>query len=134
MVLSVPTVGEIQKDGTKIVNVYDSKNAVTRNIKVSAQEADEFVTSRTTALEKAHKKDRNITLISAALGTLGGLCVGLLNKGKANYIKGISTLGGFVIGLLPGAILEMSPSVKRVNRNLSDEFIAKNIDKEVAKN
>lgn len=129
MVLSVPTVSEIQKDGTKIVNVYDSKNAVTRNIKVSAQEADEFIATRRTEVLKANRKDKIFQLGSVLVGTIGGLCVGLLNKGKPNYTKGSSTFIGFAGGVILAMLKGMAPSAVKADKKVTNEFVSKHSNK-----
>lgn len=128
MILNAPTVSEIQKDGTKIVNVYDNKSGVARTVRVNAQEADEFIATRKSVLENANKKDKIFQLGSVLVGTLGGLCVGLLNKGKPNYTKGASTFIGFAGGVMLAMLKGMSPSVVKADRKVTNEFVLKHIE------
>jgi len=142
MYLKLPTVSELQPDGTKIVNVYDSKNAITRNIKVSAQEADEFISTRKEVCENAIRKDKIKMISYSTLGTLGGLGLGLVglackkkintNVNSKNIVKKLakidftlSTLIGVITGCLFALPIEAHPSFLKQDRKLTEAFIEK---------
>ena len=130
MTLVVPTVSEVHSDGTKTVNVYDGKSGVARNIRVSAQEADEYIKTREEAVIKAGKKDRLFMLGSVLVGTLAGLGVSFLDKVKAaKYGKAECAFFGFVAGAILLLLKESNPSAVKVERKVTEEFIAKNLNK-----
>ena len=51
-----PSVGEELKDGTKRVSVYDYNAGCMRSIRVSSQQADEFINNRANAIKKQNQK------------------------------------------------------------------------------
>ena len=130
MNLFIPTVSEVHADGTKTVNVYDRKSGVVRSINVSAQEADEYIKTREEAVIKAGKKDILFTIGSVLFGTLAGFGVSFLDKVKtAGYSKAQCTLFGFLAGGIIDLLKEKNSSVAKVERKITEEFIAKNLNK-----
>ncbi len=85
--IQAPVISELRPDGTKIVSVYDSKARVQRNIRVSAQEADEFVNSRQAKMDKASGRAVLAFLTPSVIGPLVGSVVS-----KGNRLLG--ALGG----------------------------------------
>ena len=94
----LPTVSDLKSDGTKVVNVYDQRSDMYKNIKVTAQEADEFISQRNKVREKASRKGLILGLLGTAVGVACGYKFGKpKEKGSGMFL---GALGGLVTGCL----------------------------------
>lgn len=124
MVLNAPPiVGDLRRDGTKIINVYDAKTDTRRDIQVTEQEADEFINQRAEKLKQAGKKASWAVIIPSVLGTLIGAVVS-----KASRLMG--AMGGLALGLFAAAGGYAIFDPKKVDKKHTQEFIEKNAEKE----
>ena len=117
----LPTVSDLRADGTRIVNVYDSKTDTRKNIRVTAQEADEFLSSRQETMKKAKRKSWLAILLPASLSLVGIL--GAKSKGTWPVIAMVTGC----VGSFAGALLT-DPDI--TDKKISAEFIAKYGEKE----
>ena len=96
--MHLPTVSELKPDGTKVVNVYDRRSDTYKNIKVTAQEADEFISQRTRVREKASRKGLILGLLGTAVGVACGYKFGKPKEKDIGMMFG--ALGGLITGCL----------------------------------
>ena len=94
----LPTVSDLKPDGTKVVNVYDQRSDMYKNIKVTAQEADEFISQRNKVREKASRKGLILGLLGTAVGVVCGYKFGKSKEKDIGMILG--ALGGLITGCL----------------------------------
>lgn len=124
------TVSQPQIDGSKVVTINDVKNNNQRSVKVSADEADKFVSIRD-ELIKTLEKRRKKSLIYMPIGCGAISAVGsLFNKewikqfGKMKTV-GIQGLMGCAAGFALAAIVQSKKSLQRGVENLDNAFINK---------
>ena len=96
--MHLPTVSDLKLDGTKVVNVYDRRADTYKNIKVTAQEADEFISQRNKVREKASRKGLILGLLGTAIGVACGYKFGKPKEKDIGMILG--ALGGLITGCL----------------------------------
>ena len=125
------TVSQPQIDGSKVVTINDVKNNNQRSVKVSADEADKFVSIRDElikTLEKRRKK--SLIYMPIGCGAISALC-SLFNKEWIKQFGKIKTAGiqgllGCASGLALAAIINSKKSQQRALEKFDNTFIAAN--------
>ena len=119
--MHLPTVSDLKPDGTKVVNVYDQRCDMYKNIKVTAEEADEFISQRNKVREKASRKG----LILGLLGTAVGVACGY--KFAKPKEKGIGVMFGATGGLITACLAQLfTGDADSAENKFSAQFIDQN--------
>ena len=115
----------LSSNGTKLVGVYDNRVEHSRTIRVSEQEADEFVSNRKKAKRRANWTRSIITL----LGGVAGAVYAYTKIGTAADKVVGAVLAG-TVGLFGGSLLSfLTPSSKKAGIKVTEKFIDKNLEK-----
>lgn len=129
-VFSGVNVSQKLPDGTKVVKVMDAKNNCDRSVKVPAEKADEFVSSRSQFVSNSEKKLTNKYIWMSLLGgALGSVCH-LFSKvdgsklSKAGVGCLLGALGGFGVSLL--AVNFSALRVQDKLNEMDEQFIKNN--------
>lgn len=130
-VFSGVNVSQKLPDGTKVVKVMDVKNNCDRSVKVSAEKADEFVSSRSQFVSNSEKKLTNKYLWMSLLGgALGSVACTLFSKVDASKLSKagvgglLGALGGFGVSLL--AVNFSALRVQDKLNEMDEQFIKNN--------
>lgn len=114
-----PNVSELQKDGTRIVNVYNRNACIRQDFRVTNQEADEFISHRKEELKKASKKN-----LFATIAPLSLCVIGATSKSKGTWP--LAAMFGGLIGSILGFCFT---STIKTDKKVSEEFIQKQLAK-----
>ena len=127
-----PNVGALNSDGTRVVTVLDNKNGAHRSLRVSAQEADEYVNSRQQAMKKASKRGCWTAFGLTAAGAGLGYAAAAKNiKGLAESVgKAGGAFAGALTGCALGVLAMLVNNSDKAGRKVTEDFIARNIEKE----